>query len=66
MTESPIAILKFQYLPTSDNLRRIPVRSDRLRLACEVNQPIEVTIIDLQSVCQTFSFVNQKQGPFKS
>ena len=66
MTGNPIAILKFQHLPTSDNLRRILVRSDRLRLTCEVNQSIEVTIIELQSVCQILSFVNEKQGPFKS
>ena len=66
MTGNPIAILKFQHLPTSDNLRQIPVRSDWLRLTCEVNQSIEVTIIKLQSVCQILSFVNEKQGPFKS
>ena len=66
ITGNPMAILKFQHLPTSDNLRRIPLRPDRLRLTSEVNQSIEVTIIDLQSVCQILSFVNEKQGPFKS
>ena len=66
MIWNPIEILKFQHFPTVDNSQRIPIGSDRLRLAWEVNEPIEVTAIDLQLVCQTLSFVNQEQSELKS
>ena len=50
-------------------LWQFPTNSHRinmLRLTWEVNESIEVTVIDLQLVCQILSFLNQKQGLFKS
>ena len=66
MIWNPIEILKFQQFLTADNFRRIPIGSDRLRLAWEVNEIIEVTANDLHLVCQTLSFVKQEQSELKS
>ena len=66
MIWNPIEILKSQHFPTADNFRRIPIGSDRLRFAWEVNETIEVTASDLHLVCQTLSFVNQEPSELKS